>query len=216
VVTQPSHSASARAPMSVTQDAELAAALDAHYPDIADYLRAPTTTLVHVSLPSLFPTTATLYRIYYSNPYHPIVFMVGLVDGVAFPLTGHPERFAAFAHAAGVAIETAEAACDYARAFLETTRPAGRRFVVVSALDDLAFLPHPDDDDRASIAAFKRDFGELLRPPVAVADGAGFCVTLLTICDQVLQRQTLTVARNGGVDAVVATLAEQLPLVEGG
>jgi hypothetical protein len=208
----------AREPVRAAQGAELAKALGACYPGLSEYLGAPNTTLHSVPLPALFPPSAQLYRVYHPTPYHPIVFMVGLTGGVAYPLTGHPERFIEMAQAAGVAVDSADTALAYVRAWLETTRPARQLFYLVSALDELEFVLNPTDEERAEIATFERDYGKLLRPPQANADSSGttFTVTLFAVRDRALERHTLTVARDGGANAAVETLAERLPLVEGG
>jgi hypothetical protein len=115
-----------------------------------------------------------------------------------------------------VAIETAAEARDYACAWLETTRPAGRRFAIVAALDELEFVPNPDADDRARIAAFKRELGALLAPPIAVATNDAFRVTLYAVRDRALEVHTLTVRPDGSIDDVIDTLTDTAPLVEGG
>jgi hypothetical protein len=192
----------------------LAEALQRDYPDSAGFVRDPQTVLTLYELPLL--GDATIYRVYAYGAHHPIAFMVGLAGGVAFPLTGKPDNFSALARAAAVAIETAAAARDYACAWLVTTRPPGRRFVIVAALDDIEFLPNPDAEDRARIAAFKREFGARLAPPIAVATNDAFRVTLYAVRERALELHMLTVRPDGSIDDVIETLTDTAPVLEGG
>jgi hypothetical protein len=192
----------------------LSAALLPDNPDSAGLVRDPRTVLTPYVLPLL--GDATIYRVYAYGPNHPISFMVGLSNGVALPLTGKPDNFVALARLAGVAIANADTACAYARAWLGTTRPARPLLYIVAALDDVHFVPHPNDEERARIAAFERNYGARLAPPVATAARDAFLVTLYAVRDRALELHTLTVQPDGGIDDVLETLTDAAPLVEGG
>ena len=60
---------------------------------------------------------------------------------------------------------------------------------------------------------FEKDHGKEITAPKATASGAGFEVVAFQVVEQVVQRATVHVARDGKVKAQFASVAASLPLV---
>jgi hypothetical protein len=145
------------------------------------------------------------------EPPHPIRFHVAVSGAQVYLLTGDPAAFNRMTAADQTEVASTEAAVELARAFLETTRPAGRLTYLIGSVDDIRFrpgLPTAETRRRDQIVARYRP---VIAPPQANGADDGFTVTAYAVQDSDLQRHTLAVGADGHVRDEVDSLVPDLP-----
>lgn len=192
--------------------AAVAAALRANEPGLADLAADPKAAWTAVDAPLL--ARHKVWRIEFATPAKPVLFFVAVGDdGKAFKLTAAPDAFAEVVRRAGVKVGSGADAVALARLFLETTRPTGRRHLVVESFDALPFLPSPDEAQRKAIDDLRARLGGEVGPVSATATATGWLVTAWQVRESGLDRLRIEVSREGGLVLTRETVAPDLPLV---
>jgi hypothetical protein len=151
-------------------------------------------------------------------PARPIAFAVGVgVDSsvsflISF-LSGAPEAFERLAQTEGLTLETATDAADYARVWLEATRPVSDHGCLVESADDVKFRPSLGPAEQALRDRFLRHYRSIVGPVSASPDKDDYRVTAYFVRDQALERHDLGVQRDGVVHPAVSLVEAELPVV---
>jgi hypothetical protein len=191
----------------------LASALEGEHPENARMVRDPRTTVTRYPL-GLLPT-ASILRVYYPLPHHPIVFMAGLHSDQAFLLTSEPSQFVALGQADEVTIDRPEAAVAWARAYVETTAVPTSLLQVLSTVDDLEWASQHSAEDLATIQEARARLVAVIYPPRATALDHGFKVVMFVAVAASVQRHEFMVSHDAAIDEAIDVVADRLPLVVG-
>lgn len=147
---------------------------------------------------------------------HPVWFRVAVNgDNTRTRLvSGDPAAFNEVIAAAGVQITDAAAAAQLGRVFLETTRPQAKFTYVVGSVKQIRFRPNLEGADARRRDQIVRRYAPVIAPPSATRKGAGFQVTayVVVLDDNVLERRTLQVGRDGQVRQSATALARDIPV----
>jgi hypothetical protein len=192
---------------------DLAQALATDYPWAAR-LVLDDDTEVFAEHPEIPSRSYAVYRVVNYHPDHPRSLYVAYAPNApALILTGQPEQFAALRQAAGISIESQDAALDWARAYLVLTRTTDDLFYFVSSIDDVQTLAASIPAEAAAIDAFRAAYAGTIAPPRVAGDAPPFSVTLCAVREQTLERHLLRVERDGGIVDDLTVMARDLPLV---
>jgi hypothetical protein len=186
----------------------LEAIAGALHPVLGDWVRDGSAEVAAYPVPGM-PVDA-VWRVRMASLDHPVQAYVGTwPDGSARALNDDQDAFLDLARATGVEIADANEALGYVLAFLEATR--GPIVIVrpIAGVADIAWRPGTDEEETRR-TAFLRD--AVVQPPTARASGEGFVVEAWLVVDQRIQRNTFTVARDGGLSATHHVVAADLPL----
>lgn len=194
--------------VAVTEDearGRLAAALRSQDEDAARFVADAAVTLEE--LPASFLARTRLFEAERFQPTRPTLRYVALADdGAAFVLTGDRAAFEAMLRHDGGRIDGPADAVELARTFLHVTRPQGRRYRLVTSVDEVPWRPG------AEVSAERRAVADKLAPPAATPTASGWRVELCVVDGNSLDGVAVDVERGGGVRANAKRLIDTLTL----
>lgn len=145
------------------------------------------------------------------TPPHPRRATIGLADdGRAVILMGQPANFAQVVQ--GAQVSTDQQALEIVQAYLATTGDLAQPSYPVSSFDEVKFLPKPNADQSAQIAATKEKHGSAVTAPSVAKDGNGWTVTTWWLTNRQLVKHEVTVAADGTVKDTPTVVADRLPV----
>ena len=157
-----------------------------------------------------------IYRLEHLSPRKPILFYVGFASGgAAYLLTDHPENYMHVARADGLVIASTEVATSYAIGFLEVTRSMSRTFYVVHSTEDVRFRPNLANEETRNKEAFIQKYSSTIAPATAQVEDDRYHVDVFVVRGQALEKDSLTIEKNGAIQLHPTTLEQNLPLVYG-
>jgi hypothetical protein len=156
------------------------------------------------------PGGAVLVR-FDSFPHSSASFYAGVVGRRVFHLTETPKAFSTMVRESGVRIASTDIAVGLARGFVESTRSMREFSRVVDSARDITWAQPRSREEQQTLADAGDRVQALIRPPVAVAAGDGYEVTLYVLRGSTLERRVLTIARDGEIAEHVEVVASGLP-----
>lgn len=191
-------------------------------PRVADGLRelsGPKADLVAMEDTTLTPVDTdvvpgwTVIDVQNLAPPNPQRFFVGLADdGTVAYLTGDPDAFDRMVAAAGTTVDDAETATALANLRLDATREFTVFSTRVESVDDIDWRPELDDAQAAERERIEQEFGDVVAPAEATAEGDGWAVVSWTVTGQDLVRHDVTVGADGTVQDDPEVVATDLPV----
>lgn len=131
-------------------------------------------------------------------------------DDSAFDLDSNPEAFSEISAQFPVAdaAEAEERAAD----FLELTRSMFTWSYQIDSVDDVDWLGELSEESQEIADQFAEDWGDVVAPPTAAAEGDGWMVTVYRMEQDTGLEYTVTVAADGSVSEEHTTFVEGLPM----
>jgi hypothetical protein len=191
--------------------ARIAASLAATHADFARVVADPSTSWTELPAPFLLHTR--IYEFEKFLPTRPLLVYVGWADdGTAFVLNQRPDEFNRMMARDGARIEDPGRAVELARTFVHVTRPQNRRYLLVSSVDELPWMPGLEGPAVARAQEQRRAVGAALAPPGATPAAGGWDVDFFVVDGNSLDRLTTHVAADGQVRVDTARRFDDLLL----
>jgi hypothetical protein len=106
-------------------------------------------------------------------------------------------------------------AVDYAKAYLEVTRPTRKLFYLVASVDEVRFRPNLDEKEQAEKVSFVEQYRSVVSPPSAAPTNGEYTVTLYAVREQAFERHVVQVGLHGELTPEIKVLVQDLPLLYG-
>lgn len=146
-----------------------------------------------------------------ATPPRPRRATIGLADdGRAVILMGQPASFATVVE--GAQVTTDQQALELVQAYVESTGNLAQPSYPVKSFDEVKFLPKPNADQAAQIAAAKKDHGSSVTAPSASKSAAGWTVVSWWATGRQLVKHEVTVAADGTLTDAPTVVADRLPV----
>ncbi|GLY90878.1 hypothetical protein [Actinoallomurus iriomotensis] len=179
------------------------------HPDKAFLAANPASAIMRPS--SVLPGGAEVVR-FDSFPHPGASFYVGVVGGKVFYLTESPDAYTEMMRAAGLRVASPTDAVAVARWFVETTRAMNVFSGVLRSVDDIPWASGPLAPPPEQIGALVHRLRGVIASPSAEPRQGGHLVTLYVLRGSTLQRRTITVTDDGGIQERVDEVAKDLPV----
>lgn len=142
-------------------------------------------------------------------PNHPILFYLGVnLPKQALLLTNDPEAFRKMILDDEVSIQSPEAAVDYFKAFIETTRPMQKPHYFVENLDEVDFLSKADQ----KVSDTRERLAKIIQPIQCHKGEKGYDLVAFGISNLFLIQYQATVLPVGTILLSPLVIEKDLPL----